>query len=171
MFQFIPISSCPVTGHHWRKVCFCCLSCPQGFFCRLDNPKSFSYCLYSRCCSPLITFVAHHWTQYSVLSLSLLHWWTQHSLVTLWGWAEGKKHLPWPFFNALPDASQETVAAFYTKLCCGKYCLPSFLLEKELWNWKLFWAAGFLIHTKQWCQWDVFMSEWFRDAKMHFIIC
>lgn len=33
LFQFTPLSYC-VSGHHWRKVCFCCLSCPKvwGFF-------------------------------------------------------------------------------------------------------------------------------------------
>lgn len=111
MFQLISISSWHVIGHHWRKVSFCCLSCPQGFFCRLDNPRSFSYSLYSRCYSPLINFVAHHGTQYSIVlvSLALVSSAQDPALICYWGWAEGKKHLPWPVFSAMPDAAQETV--------------------------------------------------------------
>lgn len=167
MFQFIPIS-CFVFGHHWRKDCS--VACPalRGCFAGWITPGLSS----TPCISDAVVPYPILWpiTGLSIaFSLSFLHQWAQHwtwhLLMTHWGWHRGRS-TSLDLFSMLcliPPRTQ--LSTFYTRLCCGKWCLHMFLLEKELWDWKLFWTAGFLIYTKHWCQWDIFMSEWFRDAK------
>lgn len=75
VFQFVPVVSGPVPGNHWEESGSLFLHLPfrnsytlmkfpmSFFFSRLKSPSSLSLSLYrARCSSPLIIFIALHWT-------------------------------------------------------------------------------------------------------------
>lgn len=139
-----------MSGHHWRKVCFCPLSCPQGVFLQDGKPQVFQLLLVFPCYSPLINFVAHHWTQCSIVFISLAL--VSPSLDTtltydLLGLAEGKKHLPWPVFSVLPDASQEIVDHILYKAVLCLIALTYVSVGKRIVKLKIILSCWFTQNT------------------------
>jgi len=92
VFQCVPTTSCPVTGHHWKGsgYIFCTPSDiyvhwrdpPSLLFPTPNGPLFLSCSTYERCSSPLTVLVALQWSL-SNMSISFLNWeaqnWTQYS--------------------------------------------------------------------------------------------
>ena len=94
MFQFVPIASGPVTGHHRAEPGSIYLApllqvlintdeIPLSLlFSRLNSLSSFSLSSQESCSCPFVSLVARRWTL-SSMSMSLLYWgaqnWTQDS--------------------------------------------------------------------------------------------
>jgi len=90
VFQFVPIASGPVTGHHWKQP-GCILFAPsfRVFIYADEIPPDPSllqaeqsllpqpFLIQERCSGSFIILVALHWTL-SSMSMSLLHWKAQN---------------------------------------------------------------------------------------------
>ena len=80
-------------------------------FSRLNSPCSPRDFSYDKCCSPLIIFMALHWT------LSCTRKPRTGCGAQMWPhqfWEEKKDHLTWPAGNAPPNAAQDDAGL----LCC-----------------------------------------------------
>lgn len=149
MFQFIPFFLLCLGTTEGKSASVPC-PVPRVFFCKLNNPRSFNYSLYFRCYCPLINFVAHHWTQRSIVFISLAL--VSPSLDTtltydLLGLAEGKKHFPWPVFSVLPDASQETVDHILYKAVLCLIALTYVSVGKRIVKVKIILSCWFTQNT------------------------
>ena len=123
MLQFVPVASCPVTGHQPGSVCFTpshqvfthTVKIPLSLLpYRLCSPSSLTLSLNESHSFLFIFFVTLHWTR-SSKPMGLLYWraqhWTQH--LDLASPVLSREEGPPPSTcNALPNAAQETFGLF-----------------------------------------------------------
>jgi len=131
-FQFVPVASDPVTGHHWKEPDFILFALSLAAFIQINKippEPSFSresqlsqpfligkmlqsFNLLNHPCGSLLGFVQYVCVSPVLRSPEL------DPLLQMWprqGWKKGRHHLPLPAGNTLPNAAQDII-----HLLCSK---------------------------------------------------